>query len=1112
MRYMAEFSRNKPLAQCVALSLPRVRFPGPEASPQQIRASCKAWRKHAAVAKRRIKKESLKDLPSGYAAQLAAITDLLDRLTPLLARGHETQPRAEFLGNCVSDLMTLGLYAPALQYQSLLLEDLAAQNDAQGASAPALALAQGHLRMAELLREQPDLSRAREQAQQARSLCAAQDGATQLAARRCALFIAEIGLYQEDVEPAFAQAAAVRRALGDEHGDDLALECRALRIQAIARAVQRDFKAALARVKAALAAGQAARLDARWATVPKLKVFAGILLRKLRQWDEAEAAFREAETELAALFAPGHLDMGRTAMEIGRFHCLKQDFDQAEASLRQALATFKPLARAHLELAIASAFQARLLRVRGKRQRAWQMVEQGLKACAKQPVAHSEWAYRIQLERAYLLFGEGQFAEAIPCLQALLARARPSARDPHSGELHLLLGRAHMARQEMPEAQAALTQALACPADPEDFPLRAHARLDLATARLGLGHHRAARRATESVLRDLDRAALDREFLRGRCAYVLGRSCRLTGDLQQADAHFQFARDRLAPDPGLAAECRLWIGDTCLEQGDHGLAIEALQGLVKDKSLKHLRREEDRIKTWYLYGLALYLAGNLEAAWKRVQTAYDGMAKCASSLRASKLPSEIRLLMGNLAAITGRHKTVVKVLGPLLAEAPARSPERLGIHGLLGQACWNLEQRKQACAHFETCLPLALELHGPQAPTTLQVREQLAYALQALDEPARAATELEALLQYAAGPAYAASKPKWTLTLAELQYRLGRLDAARRALARLPADMTPAKRTGEQRIFVRRAQLESRIERAANRPDSARRVLRQALAERLPADLDPEWADAHVMLADLDQETQAREAAVWNLRAALALYRAHDARERSIECGLQIAACLWQDGQRRDSLRELGAVLAWVEAKPDAASPNARLGLYLTQGRRLACVGRKQEALAHWRQAIRIGTGCRGSKRLPLLAQCQLEAARLETAAAAEKRYRWIQWEYKRQKRKPDKTLALSCLQYGIILWDRNELQPAFDQLQKAHALFGATADAEAPAALATRHYLALWHADAGAADEARALLQSLLAVPRRALPAALSPALLRDHLALLAPPGQFPLPFPPGA
>ena len=598
MRYMAEFSRNKPLAQCVALSLPRVRFPGPEASPQQIRASCKAWRKHAAVAKRRIKKESLKDLPSGYAAQLAAITDLLDRLTPLIARGHETQPRAEFLGHCVSDLMTLGLYAPALQYQSLLLEDLAAQNDAQDASAPALALAQGHLRMAELLREQPDLSRARAQAQQARSLCAAQDGATQLAARRCALFIAEIGLYQEDVEPAFAQAAAVRRALGDEHGDDLALECRALRIQAIARAVQRDFKAALAQVKAALAAGQAARLDARWATLPKLKVFAGILLRKLRQWDEAEAAFREAETELAALFAPGHLDMGRTAMEIGRFHCLKQDFDQAEASLRQALATFKPLARAHLELAIASAFQARLLRVRGKRQRAWKMVEQGMKACAKQPVAHSEWAYRIQLERAYLLFGEGQFAEAIPCLQALLARARPSARDPHSGELHLLLGRAHMARQEMPEAQAALTQALACPADPEDFPLRAHARLDLATARLGLGHHRAARRAAESVLRDLDRAALDREFLRGRCAYVLGRSCRLTGDLQQADAHLQFARDRLAPDPGLAAECRLWIGDTCLEQGDHGLAIEALQGLVKDKSLKHLRREEDRIKTW----------------------------------------------------------------------------------------------------------------------------------------------------------------------------------------------------------------------------------------------------------------------------------------------------------------------------------------------------------------------------------------------------------------------------------------------------------------------------------------------------------------------------------
>ena len=1110
MQYMAEFSRDKPLAQCVALSLPRMRFPDPGASPQQIRASYRNWRKQTAVAKRRLQKERLKDLPAGYEDQLADIAAVLARLTPFIALGDDAQSRTAFLDSCASDLMTLGLYAPARQYQSRLLQELTAQNG------DALDLAQGHLRMAELLREQPDPSRAREHAQQAQSLFAAQGGAAQAAARTCALFIAELDLCQADVTRACAQAAAVRNDLRRGDADDRALECRALRIQAIAQAMQRAFESALACVQEALAVGQAGPWDARGTTLPKLKVFAGILLRKMRRWDEAETAFREAQAELAALFAPGHLDMGRTAMEAGRLHFLKQDFDQAEEALRQALAIFQPLAHAHLELAIASAFQARLLRVRGKRQRAWKMVAQGLKACAKPSAVQSEWAYRLQLERAYLLFGENKFAAAIPCLQELIARGRPGARDPHIGELHLLLGRAHMEQQEVPAAQAALAQALAHPVDPEDFPLHAHAQLALAEIWLWQGRDQEARRAAEGMLRVLDDAPLDKEWLRGRCAYLVGRSCRATGDLTQALAHFQAACDRLAPDPGWVAECRLWLGDTYLEQGRHGLAIEALQVLVQGKTLNHLRREEDRIKTLYLYGWALSAAGNGEAGWKRVQTAYERLEKGGAQLRASPLASDIRLMTGNLAFTTGRHKTAVRILTALLEEAPrpvSRSADRLAIHNLLGQAFRRLGQYQAARTHFEACLPLALDLHGPRAAATLQVREQLVDAWLALEEPDRAVRELETLLKHSAQPDHSLSKRRWRLTLAEWQYRLGRLDEARNALAQLPDGTPPKEQTQEGRqAFLRRAQLESQIYRASDQPDEAQRVLRQAIAWRPVDDLHPKWADIHVALADLERGAYAMEATICNLRAALALYQANDCREKSVECGFRLATDLWRAAQRKASLRELDALLTWMEEKPEAVNLNARLRLYLTQGQRLARLGRNEEALSHWRRALSVGADRRGSKHLPLRAQCQLEIAAREAPPIAEKRHQWIQREYKRTKCKKDRTLARSCLQYGIILWDRNELQPACDQLQKAHAIFCAADAADAPAALKTRHYLALWHADVGAWDEARTLLQSLLAVPPRALPASLSPVLLRDHWALLTSPGQFPLPLKPSA
>lgn len=1091
MQYIAEFSRAKPIVQCVRLWLPTAQLPqGPAHS-----TAFRNWMKQTDRMLRSIRREIKTASQSHYHAQLGELCAALKRVALAMDAATDTElDHAETL--ClIKDLQLMGRYTDAHRLLHRKLEALVLDEGDDS-----LVLAQGYRQLAEVQLALQELESAGQHAHWAQDIFISNLGREHEHVWQCELQLIEIALLQGHLPEVRNRVETVLADADRDMEYGLPLVARALHLLAIAEGIQRRFDCALQMIREASALARQTEPDDP-ALLPKLMVFEGILQRKRTQWDDAEALFLEAQDKLQDLLPPYHIDIGRTNLEAGRLYVLKQDFNRASELMQQAYEAFRSLSPASLDLAIAASFRARLFRMRGKKQKAMQMVTQGLEACTRLTIP-AEWQFRLQLEKIHVLLSQNRFAEAIPCIEELLQDTDQVTSEAPLGELYLLLGRACLHQRDLAAAQKALYRALECPAEPEDFHLHTHAHLDLAELRLLQRKPQEALAATTDALHSLHRHALDREQLSGRRACLLGQIAIMQADPQQAERHFAEALDCLAqvetPDAGLQALCQLWLAQACEQQGKAGQIIEVLGPMIEHQTYKCLPAEEDRILALYTLSFAHYSVNNIEKACKYVQRTFRHLQKNRDLVRDPNIHLRTGLLLGNTFLHQHRHQAMINALCPLLEELRdyllQHPQEQATVHWLLGQAYRHIGKQCKAAEQFRHCLEIRMAYHPSTALLVRQARQELAASLDSLQDLESALAEYEVLYPSMPGPDEEPSRQQIRFRIADLCLQTGNLPRA----ADLADALLDANRTGKNPVptLLEYALLRARVHLAAEEPGAAQHRLRQVLV-RCPDRQDEVTAEIHFVLAPLYTANGELDRAMQTWQEAQRLFEQHDQHERHLQCLVSLSELQWQQDLRTESIHTIATALQVATAHSDCISRSELITLYQTQGDRYAQLGNTKDALVSYNEGLKLANLRKCSKYVALAASCLLGTADLLECKEAERRYQKIQEIYSRKKVARDALLAKSFMECGLLLWNSNEQARAREHMQQAHTIFQETHAANSADALRAAQYLALMYSDAGEFTQASDLLQTLHEMSR---PDLLPPKVrtdIEDHLLL---------------
>ncbi len=1115
MHYISEFTRSKPIAVCVALKMPKAKLPltaSLAADPQTPRNWRKNWRTQTHNALKAIGVERRNSSQPYYHALLddlaQDVTNIYVRLQDLASPESPMEDRLVL----VQDLRTLGRYEDACHFLSQMVEEMALDYGIDS-----LELADSHLQLADMKLASGQHPEARRQAQLAQDIYISNRGPSDLQALQCELILAEVALHQEALDVVQEVTGNVL-ACADAAGPPACLvEGRALHLLALAEGKRGHFPLALENAHRASSLLQDS--ESEDPSLPaKYLAFEGILYRKMAKWAEAEACFAQAYDQLQTLFPAQHIDMGRITLETGRFYMLKEDFDRAGQLLEQAQAVFAKLDHARLERLIAATFTARLSRLRGQPKLAKRMVRRGLKACDKLHVANAEWKFRIELEQAHLMLLDGKFAAAGSILVALLNCPDRLTVPSQRGELYLLLGRAQWEQQDRAAAKSSLQQALQFLQDPmlvaEDQHLRSRVLLDLAELRLEEQEPAKALQAVQEAQRNLDLHTFEQDLLAGRSDCLQGRIAVQAKDYPLAQSHFRQALVNLeGRDPhhdSLAATCRLWLGHALLEPGANEEALAVLHPLVDSKAYKGLPTDEDRLRALYFLALALFAEGQMEASFKYSQRAYKRLGKLPGTRLTLAEQYDMRQLMGSLHMWKGQYQSVIDVLQALLTDLNAhlsQQPEtQAHVHDGLAQAHLHLGHHAEAEKHWRQSLTHLRQYHDEGSQNVFRIRARLAEVLERQDK-------LEAALQenlflYANSLASRESREQLCrqYVLAKLHFRLGHMDQAQSLVEQLLH--TPAKLQRASQDPLEAALLLGQIHIRRRHLQVARTTLQEALTQFGQREGDPVVAEVHSTLAALLEQEGEWASAIECHKQALAILQSLNEYEQIWQCLQKLARLLWRGRRQEESLAYSAAALKLASSHSGHFKKPRVIRLCLDRGQKYASMGNPNEALKCYRRGLDLANVKKSRKHVALASQCLLATAELLPSRKAEQRFEQVQKLYGRKGVPPDTTLALCCMQYGLSLWDRNEMEAALQQMTTADEAYQHVANqsesvAEAHDWIMTLQYLVLLHADLGHWDQASELLDDRLlpimqGLPRKSRPRQLSLETVREQRHLM--------------
>ncbi len=1118
MHYISEFTRSKPIAVCVALKLPKVQLPqtlGSDNSHPNSRHWRKNWRTQMDTAFNTMGIEKKNVSQSHYQGLLEKLEQALHSVYARFLLGTVPDPTITDRLDLIRDLCILGRYADACRYlnQTIALQTLEDGNDS-------LELANSYRWLARMQLSSGH-DDARHNAQTARDIYISNLGHNNPDGFACDLIVAETALSQEDLTVAqdIVSDILVRAAVSQTPVP--LVEARALHLQALVAGIQRKLPLALEHARKASTRIQDSVEDDPL-LLPKYRMFEAILHRKMAQWDEACACFEHAHIRLRTLLPDHHFDMGYLILEAGRFYMLKEDLEQARTLLEQAQVIFAKLEHAKLERLITATFLARLHRIGGHFKPAKHMIRRGRKAGNKLQTANSkwlqaanaEWQFRIELERAHILLLDGKYAEAEPSLQALLHDRSQLMTPSQQGELHLLLGQAQWQQHNLDAAKASLQQALHFLHHPmlvaEDLHLRTRVLLDLAELRIMEQNPANARQAVQDAQHNLALHTLEQEWLTGRSAYLQGRIALMTEDYLQAQSHFEQALAHLesstAPCDNLSASCTLWLAQSLLKSDHIARVVAVLQPMVDSQEYKHLAAQEDRMRVLYFLALALYAEEDIDTAFKYGQRAYKCLGKLPDGHLSHTEEYEIRRFIGSLHLYKNQYQPAIEILCTLLDMNTRLSlvPVSVAsIHDQLAGAYLHLKQLAKAEDHWRQCLAIYQQVHAPTSLPVCQVRARLAGVLKRRDQWDQALHEYLILDQHSPP-----SLPR-QYTIAHLQYRLGQMAPAQERLEQLVQSPDRLRDAGLDplNLFL----LLSRIHISCRRPQTARSVLQEVLARFGRQSSDGVIAEVNQTLAELMEQQGDLAAAVTYWQQALTRHETQGATESIWQCCRKLFRLSWQHRQYEASLGYGNAALKLATAHAALFKKPRIIRLCLDLGAKYATLGKPSEAFKCYGKGVALADVNKSRKHVPLAAQCFLATADLLTLsqpAEAERKHQRIQDLYKRKEIQPDTTLAQSCMQYGLLLWDRNELERALRAMTSAHDAHQHVADqaehAPVPhSQIMTLQYLILLHADLGQPKQALSLLsdqlQSLMQrLPHKDIPRQLALTTVQDQVHLL--------------
>ncbi len=1102
MYYIAEFTRSKPVAVCMQLNLPKDPLP-PTLGPDNSLSNSRNWSKSTSVVSAiNATRGKIKQVSQSYCqSQLKELEQALHsvfhtRLPLVMASDPDIDDRLAL----IQDLCTLGRYADACRY---LKQTIGLQGDGNDL----LDLADSYRKLAhmQLASGHGDASH---NAQTARDIYISKLGRNHPHMFACELILAETALHQEDLTVAQDVVSDILdRAVASQTPPPL-VEARALHLQALITGIQGKLSHALDNVQKASTCIQDNVDDPLLR--PKYRMLEAILYRKMDQWDEAHTCFDQVHTQLRTLLPDKHRDMGHLILEKGRFYMLQGDLERAANLLKEAKDTFI-LEHTKLERLIAATCLARLYRIGGHFKDAARMIRHGREAGDKLHAANAKWQFRMELEYAHILLLDGEYVEAVSHLQDLLRDRSQLMTSSRQGELYLLLGQAQWQQHNLDAATDSLQQALCSLRHPmqvaEDLHLRTRVLLDLTELWIMKQDPVNALQTVQEAQRNLDLHTLEQEWLTGRSAYLQGRIAMMTEDYLQAQSHFGQARAHLKSnteprDNNLPASCKLWLAHSLLKSdstADWWLrntltlssrarslpkstriaeVVTILQPMVDSREDKHLK-EEDRIQVHYFLALARCAEGSIDIAFKHGQRAYKDLGKLPDRHRPHAEEYNIGQFMGRLYLEKCQYPAAIRVLHALQEDMNERALAPVSaIHDLLAQAYLRLNQLAEAEDHWRQCL--AIYQQSP-APTSVQhiyqVRAWLADVLE------RQGQLDQALCQYMFLDQHSPTSPT-SLKIAHLQYRLGHLDPAQERLEQLV--QSPARLQDVNLEPLNVFLLLSQVHKERQQFDDARTVLQDALARFGNQSSDGVVAEVNQILAELMEQQGDLAAAITYWQQALTRHETQGETESIWQCLQKLFRLSLKYKQYEASFRYGNAALKLTTAH-SALFKNKKtciIHLCLDLGENYATHGKLNEAFRCYKKGIDVAD-VTNQEHVCLAAQCHLAKAKLLTpsaSAAAEQQHQQIQNLYKRKEIQPDDVLAQSHMQYGLLLWDRNELETALWAMSSAYdAAQHVTAQADHASIISdsqlismTLQYQILLYADLRQLEKALNLLKKL--------------------------------------
>ncbi len=1070
-------------------------LPDWETSSTKFGRQYRKWRRQAKLWTNRLEsKASLLQHPLCHHQAKASIAAVME-LTRLLEILHLQGPDPEAQVHTAWALHGMGRARAALPLLQGLTEDVAATYGED-----AIGFAHFLWMVAEMQMATEDWSSAYHNAKSAKYVYISNLGEGSREDQKCHWMMAQAQLLLEQ----YAQAE--RLALGFADGTvpceptDTIYPAQALRLLAVIAATRRDFTGAADLLRQAQAAArclEAPPVD----FLPKLQVFQGILYRKLGIWDEAEPLLLGGREQLVALLSAKHLDVGRASLEMARFYVLQEDYTAAGKLFQEALEIFQRLKQARRDLAIAAFFQARLFRIQGKKEKARNAIQVGRNACRELGNPLSEWALRLRLEAIHLQLATEAFAEAFAEIQALLIEGGFALRTPQLGELKLLQGSALQALGDMPKARKALQEAVNFLAEPEDFPLLAHAYQGLAETWIAEKDFARARTCLDASMARLRNPSPDRSLLRGRHEFLHGRMAVLMGNYQRAVIYFDNGvaelRNGDQRHEHLQAECCLGKAETLIAQNDWSTAIKHLRRYTDSKALKKLQTEEHRSRVQYLFGIALFLAGNTRKSHNYVKKAVNRLESDAGARRNPELYLNACIQLAIGCKDRKRHSESIAALTTMLDRLAGHLhpyPKQLStIHLLLGEACAGAAQVEQAVQHYRQCLALRARHIGPSTAAALQVHSLLAdlYQSHAMHEEA-----LTELLQKSVKSGFrlgSRADQELRIDIARQQCHLSRFQDALVTLTRLPP-VDSTKNIDPLTV----AWLMGQCHLEADHPEQAIQVWNQVTAMPSPPEGEPQRLQIRQRLAELYRQQGDLATAHLHYAAAFALRDQAGQWKDAFNDLLHATQLLHDLGRSQEYVQSLAQAQAYALAhKDDVSSVKAmKVSHALAEIRREQ--GRHVEALALYKAAIAWGRAQSYKKHLSVLADCQLQAAALEDPEEAEVRLAWIEKEYKKHKARADLVLARSCMALSHLFWDRGRTVAALEKAIQAVQVYDALGMPASAELVEARHSLALLQSDAVQKADAEETLEVLRHNSATALSNNFTIQNLEDHWRLL--------------